>query len=186
MNLHRPLLALLCSVCLLAACTTTKAKPDDFGPEDKVLYSPPEGAESAPVVPRSAPVVARERSQELPESTSPEDAQLGGELVITKEEIEGLVSRGPSFPLSQIELRPHRQDGKVVGYRVESFYNEGARAALAGGLQQGDVITHLMGVSMLSPNNYHLAWSQLASASSIRVDFRRASQPGYVVWVVQP
>ena len=87
MKLHSSLLALLCSGALLAACTTTKAKPDDFGPEDKVIYSPPPQDEAMPEMPRSAPVVARERSQELPESTSPEDAQLGGELVITKEEI---------------------------------------------------------------------------------------------------
>lgn len=184
----RSLIVLVAASLLMSACSGAKAKPDDFGPEDQVLYSPPpEAKDNPPEVPRSAPVVARERDMSLPESTAPASAQQSvEELNISKDELAELVAQGPSFPLSQVDLRPHRDGDKVVGYRIDGFYSEGARQALAGVLQQGDVITHVMGVSMLSPNNYHLAWSQLGQATSIRVDFLRASQPSFAVWVVAP
>ena len=169
------------------ACSGAKPTPDD-GPQDRVLYSPPPEAKEPPALPRTAPILATAQPQRAPDDfeQAPEDS-LGQEpRELLREELELLLAQGPSFPLSQLDLKPHRERGQVIGYRIDGFMTPQAAQALDGALRVGDVITHAQGISMLSPNNYHLAWTRLRGASTIRLDFRRDEVPSYALWIVQP
>lgn len=187
-NSARTLCMLLCGVVLVSACTTTKAKEDDGMPQDRVVYSPPaEARDDVPALPKTAPVLTQPTpALSTKQAPVPADAKAQERFEITTAQRDAFLSFGPSFPLQQATVAPFRLKGRVVGYQIKRFASQNAMKAVSPGLRVGDVVTHLNGVSLIMPKDYHAAWTRLKSASTIRVDYIRNNQTGFTVWSVKP
>lgn len=181
-------LGMLVLFSLCVGCTTAKAKDDDGMPQDRVVYSPPEEArDDVPSLPRTAPILTQPTPEPSKNQTPvPSNATAQGQLEITTAQRDAFLAQGPSYPLQQAVVAPYRLKGQVVGYQIKSFQSQDAMRAIGQGLKVGDVVTHLNGVSLIKPKDYHAAWTRLKNASTIRVDYIRNNQTGFTVWSVKP
>lgn len=107
-----------------------------------------------------------------------------GEASVTRDALKELILKGPSFPLSMVEVDPARNGSEFLGYRVLSIASA-AQPTLEGRLKKGDIITHLNGVRVGTPDDYLSAWKLLAQRSTMRIDFMRDNEAQYAVWRVQ-
>jgi type II secretory pathway component PulC len=166
---------------VLCACSTAKAEKDD----QTTLYEPPAGEEAArPEVPSGPSVVEGPREPEP--TVEPAVATPSAAMTVKREELKLLQQRGPAYLLAQVQTRPAKNaQGKFTGHAIQAFTPE-AKTRLSPPLEVGDVITHLNGVRMKSPEDYMAAWQMLGNASEVRIDFLRADQPSTVIWTVEP
>jgi len=171
---------------LLALGCASGSTAERDAANERVSGQPPSAAEArAGQLPKGPDVLVgsmrpgeQDASAPAGEETSPHDA------LISRVELNQLIQKGPSFPLSMVEVEAARSEGKFVGYRVLSIA-PAAQTNLQGRLKEGDIITHLNGVRIEKPDDYLNAWKLLADISTLRIDFVRADAPTYSVWRVQ-
>ncbi|AWV89410.1 hypothetical protein [Bradymonas sediminis] len=111
-------------------------------------------------------------------------AEVSADASVTRAELKQFILKGPSFPLSMVEVEPAREGSKFVGYRVIAI-SPVAQPTLQGRLGKGDIITHLNGVRVEKPDDYLNAWKLLAGITTVRIDFVRDGQASYSAWQVQ-
>src|SRR5690554_2691404 len=128
-------------------------------------------------------LVGSSASGEEVANAAPGDAANLDEAVISRDALNRLIQKGPSFPLSMVEVEAARVDGTFAGYRVLSVAPT-AQSTLQGRLKEGDIITHLNGVRVEKPDDYLSAWKLLADLSTLRIDFVRDGAPTFSVWRV--
>lgn len=178
------LVALVTLTSALGACATTSQEtviPKDEDP--KVMHRPPENA-PMPSMPAGPPVLGPD-GKPLPRSaaaTGP-TSQPGRTGTVSRHDLELLMKRGPAYVFQVVSLRPARDNGNFKGYRIAYMAPE-ARDAITPALAIGDVITHVNGVAMRSPDDYFQAWSMLRDVKQIRLDFTREDKAEHVVWSV--
>lgn len=126
-----------------------------------------------------APRNQKPQNQRTDQTSANADAES-----VTRQDLNRLINKGPSFPLSVVEVEPARNGSKFIGHRVVSIAPV-ARPTLAGHLQKGDIITHLNGIRIDKPDAYLDAWKLLADISTIRIDFMRDSDAKHALWRVQ-
>ncbi|RJQ49574.1 MAG: type II secretion system protein GspC [Gammaproteobacteria bacterium] len=143
--------------------------------------SPPQPAPliSAPVPQPSVlpPVIAR--GQDGQEAPAPQGPDIGAALRNYREALKA----NPQSLAGLVHTEPVQQDGKFMGYRLQP----GADAGLLGrmGLQPGDVVTAVNGVTLDSPARGQEALRALASASDLRLTLLRNGTPHSVAFSVQ-
>jgi type II secretory pathway component PulC len=175
------LLAILCAAPI--GCASGSAAEGADSAEQRVAGEPPAPGElSGQGLPEGPEVLlgaADKEGQAADAAAADSDS-----AVVSRAELDALIKKGPSFPLSMVQVEPARTDGRFTGFRVVEIH-EFARPVLSRKLQKGDVITHLNGVRVRKPDDYLNAWKLLAEVSELRIDFLRDSQPQHAVWTVQ-
>lgn len=159
------------------ACATAKPEPDPYA--DRVMYGPPKDA-PAPMVPKGPPILRDDTAV----SPTPSVDGTGAEAVVTRNQLDELLDRGPAFALGQVRVKASKEGGKFRGFEIVSFTPQ-AKTAIAPHLQVGDVITHLNGVRLQKPGDYMDAWKGLKKVRAIRIDYLRQDQAQSALWSVQ-
>lgn len=181
-----PLAVLVTLLSALGACATTSQEsviPKDESPQ--VMHRPPENA-PMPSLPAGPPVIGAD-GKPLPReatSTGPR-SQPGRTGTVSRGDLAQLMKRGPAYIFQVVSLRPAKDNGNFKGYRIAYMAPE-AKDAVSPALAIGDVITHVNGVAMRSPDDYFQAWSLLRDVKQIRLDFTREDKPAHVIWAVTP
>jgi hypothetical protein len=166
-----------------AACATARAPREE---PQTVMFSPPESAEDPPELPESRDVLAEEEDG-VAAVPSPPDGSVsqGGELVVKRADVVAGLKRGPGWALGQVNVKPSRDGaGDFVGFEVDGFSPE-AGPVVSPPLMRGDVITHLMGVRLKSPDDYMSAWQLVNGADALRIDYVRDGATLFSVWRVE-
>lgn len=192
----KQLAIVVATLCVVAAgCASNEASSRADSTSQKVSGSPPSAQEDTPKALPKGPAVEMGESHAQPEQT--EAAEQGVEQaantgagsaahgeVITRQQLETFIAKGPSFALTMVRVEPARDDGKFEGFEIVEM-KAGADQALAPQMGKGDVITHINGVRIEKPDDYLNAWKLLDEVSQIRIDFLRDGQAKHAIWRVQ-
>lgn len=93
---------------------------------------------------------------------------------IPRDDLHGVLAKGPGALLAMVETEPYRRNGRFVGFKIIRFTG-GAPGAIA--LRKGDVIRAVNGFPVASPNDYFRAFQELSVASELRFDILRDGAP---------
>lgn len=156
---------------LLVACGAQKKTQ-----KDEKLHSPPE--DDTVVMPDGPPIIY-EKSDTKIEYTVEADG-----VAVTKSDLDSFIAQGPPYALSVVTVEPFKEGKKMVGFQIVDL-TQNAEARLKPHLVRGDVITHINGLKLRTPDDYFEAWKTLTDAQSIRVDFVRDGEAQNVVWMVK-
>ncbi len=106
-----------------------------------------------------------------------------GSVVLTREDVHGLVGRGFGRFLAGIEVSPVVSSGHFVGFRLDRADHLLRWHAAGADLRVGDVITRVNGQSVELPDTALAVFEGLRTAPEVRVDLLRN---GSAVTVRQP
>ena len=167
-------------------CTTSRPRPEE--PQTVMFTPPPEAAEDAPELPESMEVLEeRPAAGDVAAVPAPPEgsAGTGGELVVKRADVVAGLKKGPGWALGQVSVKPSRDSaGDFVGFEVDSF-SPAAGPVMSPPLQRGDVITHLMGVRLKSPDDYMSAWQLVNGSDTLRIDYVREGAALFSEWRVE-
>ena len=142
--------------------TTDECYVDMF-PDPNAKTPPPRPqASSGPAGP--PPAGADSRIQKVSEN----------EAVVERSLINELLANPTNF-VKSVRVRPQREGGKVVGYKLRRFQANSPLAAL--GAQKGDVIKAVNGVDLTSMDKALGAFQSLRSANDLTFSITRAGKP---------
>lgn len=96
------------------------------------------------------------------------------EAVVERSLINELLANPANF-VKSVRVRPQREGGKVVGYKLRRFQANSPLAAL--GAQKGDVIQAVNGVDLTSMDKALGAFQSLRSANDLKFSITRAGKP---------
>ncbi|TXD34562.1 hypothetical protein FRC96_13160 [Lujinxingia vulgaris] len=172
------------ALALIALSVGCASAPDqrraaERGPEQNV-GAPPSGDEAAVAPLPDNPASSPARRVELREPMVGPD----GVSLISRGEVDALLERGPAVVFQHVDTEPFHEDGAFVGFLIVDISTH-AHSFVAPQLRVGDVVTHVNLVKLERPDHYLNAWSTLAEADEIRVDFRRDGQPAHAIWRVE-
>ena len=174
---------LLSMVLVLGAfsCAQTQQQVAEAEPE---VGQPPADDESdrQPAPPPEGPEVDMSDGGEAetePAGPAPTDAP-----VVTAEQVESFMSRGPSYALTVSRVEPHRVDGSFAGFEIVALHPS-AKRFVDPELAIGDVITHINGVRVKKPDDYLAAWKLLDDVDAISIEFLRDGTEKEAVWRVE-
>lgn len=77
--------------------------------------------------------------------------------------------------MEQVQIAPHKENGRVAGYAIRSLNEQGIGAEL--GLQKGDIITNVNGIALDEQANGWKLYGQFKDEPSITVDLIRDGNP---------
>ncbi len=140
---------------------------------DVPMHQPP--TDDSVIMPKGAPMVARD----IATLAVAED----GALMISKKDFNRFIDKGPGFAFTLFELEPKKKGTEMVGYEIKQI-GSSARPYVADALLVDDVVTHLNGMPIGTPEKYFEAWKSLGTSSKIRIDFSRADVAQHLIWVV--
>lgn len=96
------------------------------------------------------------------------------EAVVERSLINELLANPTSF-VKTVRVRPHREGGKVVGYKLRRFKPNSPLAAL--GAQKGDIIRSVNGVDLTSMDKALGAYQSMRSANDLTFSITRKGKP---------
>ncbi|MBN2715664.1 MAG: hypothetical protein JXX14_07395 [Deltaproteobacteria bacterium] len=67
---------------------------------------------------------------------------------VTRAELDAIINKGPGYALGTVQTDPVKANGKFVGYQIIGFRLD-APAVL--GIQPGDIVHHINGISIEKP-----------------------------------
>jgi general secretion pathway protein C len=118
----------------------------------------------------------------VPATATPESAELDAAITkrsetsvaVKRSFVEKLLAE-PSQLMSLARLMPHEEDGRVVGVKIYGVRRTSALGRI--GLQNGDLLRDINGMSLADPNSALEAFAKLRSASDLKVAITRRDQP---------
>jgi general secretion pathway protein C len=96
------------------------------------------------------------------------------ESVIERSMVNELLSNPTQF-IRSVRVRPHREGGKVVGYKLRRFRSNSPLAKL--GAQKGDIIHAVNGVELNSVDKALGAYQSMRSANDLTFSITRGGKP---------
>ena len=84
---------------------------------------------------------------------------------------------------TQLRLVPHFVEGKAQGFKLFAIRPEGLPAEL--GLQNGDVVTAVNGMTLNSPAEALEAYAQAKDAPEVKLSVTRKGEPRTITWQVR-
>ncbi len=126
-------------------------------------------------------VPIRRRSARTSDDQAPENDFKDGVQVISETErvvdrsLVDTVLRDPSSFIRSVRVRPHKQNGKVVGFKLRRFQANSPLALL--GAKRGDVIHAVNGAHITSVDQALGAYQSLRSASDLTFSITRRGKP---------
>lgn len=139
------------------------------------------GCGSAHPTPGSTP-----REEAIPEEagvsdTGTTDAGAPGTLAesmpittVTRAELDEIIQKGPGYLLAMVQTDSVVEKGRFVGFRIVSFRVD-APSVL--GLQPGDVVRSINGISVERPDNLVKIFEKLKTATAITFAIHRENSP---------
>lgn len=126
-------------------------------------------------------ITMRRRPPRSSEPGNPENEFKDGIQVIS--ETERIVDRGvvdsvlrdPSSFIRSVRVRPHKENGKVVGFKLRRFQPNSPLALL--GAKRGDIIRAVNGTQITSVDQAMTAYQSLRSASDLTFSITRRGKP---------
>ncbi|RAL22945.1 hypothetical protein DL240_08620 [Lujinxingia litoralis] len=183
-NVMQSALSVLLLAGLMLAAVGCATAPDqrraaERGPDHSV-GAPPSGDEAA-----VAPLPENPASRPA-RTLAPREPMVGpdGASLVSRGEVEALLERGPAVVFQHVDTEPTHQGEAFVGFMIVDI-STAAHAFVAPQLRVGDVVTHINLVKLERPDHYLDAWSSLADAGEIRVDFVRDGEPMHAIWRVE-
>lgn len=149
--------------------------------EEVKLHTPPE--DSAVALPEGPPILLEKSRLENKNVENVSKEKAHG-ISLSRADLDEFVALGPPFALSVVTVEPSKRNGKMFGYKIVDLTKD-AETQLKPHLVRGDVITHINGLKLLTPDDYFAAWKTLASTSTVRIDFVRDTKPTHVIWNVK-
>ncbi len=133
---------------------------------------------NAPPPPPPQRAVAQGPEAPLPPGAPPADNRIqklsDTEAVVERSLINELLANPTNF-VKSVRVRPEREGGKVVGYKLRRFQANSPLAAL--GAQKGDVIKAVNGQNVNSMDTALGAFQSLRSASDLTFSITRNGKP---------
>ena len=152
---------------------------------DGPMHAPPQEARAV-TMPTGPPVVQDAiRARQL--STDGAGVQSAGnevEGILSRQMLQEFLERGPSYTLTVVEVDPARKESSFVGFEVTAIAAS-ARGFLGPWIQVGDVVTHVNGIKLESPDDYLQVWRSLQDVEAVRIDLLRSSETHVVTWLVE-
>lgn len=105
--------------------------------------------------------------------------------VISRRELDAVLSQSPGYFLQHVDTRPHFRNGHFLGWRLVAFFPGDARFAGVD-LQAGDVVTRINGRPIEQPDQFMTVWTALRSANELAVDVERDGTPRTLRWQIVP
>ncbi len=96
---------------------------------------------------------------------------------IARASVDQALLRGPAWMLNKIQTEEVLRQNKFIGWRLVSF----PATWDSSGLQPGDVVTDVNGMSLEHPEQFFEAWSKVAEANEIRIAYERNGTPAVTV-----
>jgi len=124
-----------------------------------------------------APVVPEETADTTPDKI--EEALPKG--TVARGSVDQVLVHGPAFILGKVETEEVLRQNKFVGWRLVAFPGDWDTT----GLQPGDVVTAVNGITLERPDDLWDLWVKLADASEIKIDLERDGKPGSTVVKIQ-
>ncbi len=136
---------------------------DMFGDPNRKVPQPKKPISSAPS--RSAPAIAGDdRIQKMSDTESVVERSLVNELLAD-----------PTKFVRSVRVRPHREGGKVVGYKLRRFRSDSPLAKL--GAKRGDIIRSVNGVDLTSVDKALGAYQKMRNANDLTFSVTRQGKP---------
>ncbi len=140
---------------------------------DFPMHEPP--TNDKVIMPEGAPMLAADKP-------TPAIA-VDGALIISKADFKTFLDQGPAFSFTHFEFDPEKNGAVMEGYKIKAIKNS-AIPYVGDALLVGDVVTHVNGMQIGTPDQYFKAWQSLGKSSKIRVDFSRESVAQHFIWVI--
>jgi len=175
---------LLGAVSLFSVGCASNSSAERDAADERVSGQPPSADEDVHGDLPPGPDVLTGAPGAVAQPSASAQTEVSADASVTRAELKQFILKGPSFPLSVVEVEPAREGSQFVGYRVIAIAPV-AQPTLQGHLSDGDIITHLNGVRIEKPDDYLNAWKLLADIATVRIDFVRDGAPNHSVWQVQ-
>jgi hypothetical protein len=91
---------------------------------------------------------------------------------LARAQVDQVLLRRPGWLLSKVEVEEVLRQNKFVGWRVVRLPSEWDGS----GLQPGDVVTDVNGLSLEKPDDLWNAWLAMADANELKIAFERDSK----------
>jgi len=96
------------------------------------------------------------------------------ERIVDRSIVDKLLADPTSF-IRSVRVRPHKKNGKVVGFKLRRFRSNSPLAML--GAKKGDIIHSVNGQDLTSVDKALGAWQNLRSASDLTFSITRRGKP---------
>ncbi|MEZ4435286.1 MAG: hypothetical protein R3F65_23005 [bacterium] len=122
-------------------------------------------------------------SAPLPSKKQPDAIVLEGEL--SRPELLRVVAAGPQRFIASVQVAPHLDGRRFVGFRIEGFAPD-SPLVNSRAVQPGDVILSVNRESLERPEQFMKAWERLDEGDSLEVELLRAGQRLRYRWTLIP
>lgn len=109
---------------------------------------------------------------EIPLRLEPTTAEVLVENMLYRSAVDRFLNYGPYIVFGVVSLLPARNNGQLLGYLIDDVY-EGGEYILASGLQRGDIVRTVNGISVLNPDDIMVLWEQLEEAETLDIVYLR-------------
>ena len=156
---------------IVCSCSSTKRQTQ----ADIAMHAPP--TDDKVIMPKGAPLVR--------EDTTVVHAERGeeGEIIVLQSDFNYFIDQGPAFVFTHLDLVPSKNSNTMQGYKIAAI-GPIAQAYLGSALQANDVLTHINGMPLNTPDEYFKAWQSISKHNKIRLDFIRDTQAQHLIWAI--
>lgn len=107
------------------------------------------------------------------------------ESVLTRAEVAPILEQGPQRVVAAVEVSPHLERGRFVGFRILRFRSDGPFADVRS-LQPGDVVVRVNRESLERPEQFMRAWEVVKQADELEIEVLRGDQRFVFRWRIVP
>ena len=93
-----------------------------------------------------------------------------------RSELRAILQAGPGMFLQQVQVAPFRERSAFVGFRIRTWF-PGNPSMQSDSVRVGDVVTRVNDLPIERPEQFLSLWASLPTATSLKVELRRAGQP---------
>lgn len=114
----------------------------------------------------------------------PPSTTLNPDGSLRSDAVDAFYEAGPHGVLGALEFEVVHLDGRPLGYRINAFHPHGAWIDEAG-FDEGDVVTHINGHTLVVPEQFVEAWEGVPDAERIDVRIWREGRTVELAWPVR-
>ncbi|GAB4308076.1 MAG: hypothetical protein Kow0090_22530 [Myxococcota bacterium] len=126
---------------------------------------------------RGPPIPFKKKEEEAPSKENKYQSRVRkeGDTTVVEQGMIDDAMANMADTLRQAKMRPHKQGGKMVGFKFQKIKNGSMLEAL--GFKQGDIITKINGMDLASPDKALEVYGRLRSSKEFFVEVIRGGKP---------